>query len=319
MSQIIHYLSHLSFSALFTYIIILKSLPFLKRIFPAKPTQRGMHKIIKPSSGGISFIFTYLILVIYQGFYLPLLSFPIAVLGMIDDKYNISKILRFVFQVLTLLSIIFYIARDDSSFIGNILNVNLIYIVPLIIFGATIINSINFMDGIDGLVASCMFLIILTISIDLNLNIYFLLGALFGFIIINWNPAKVFMGDIGSNFLGYFVVVLILENNQIDKIISGFLLMSPLIMDSGICLIKRILNEENKSEIFKPHKKHLYQKMYQAGISQKKVSLMYIFTTLYLCSIYLFFYNIGILLINSLIILIGIFLLDKRYSSITNN
>ena len=91
MSQIIHYLSHLSFSALFTYIIILKSLPFLKRIFPAKPTQRGMHKIIKPSSGGISFIFTYLILVIYQGFYLPLFSLPIAVLGMIDDKYNISK------------------------------------------------------------------------------------------------------------------------------------------------------------------------------------------------------------------------------------
>ena len=62
MSKIITYVSHLSFSVLFTYIIIFKSLPFLKKIFPAKPTQRGMHKIIKPSSGGISFIFTYLII-----------------------------------------------------------------------------------------------------------------------------------------------------------------------------------------------------------------------------------------------------------------
>ena len=98
MSKIFLYLSHLSFSIIFTYIIILKFLPFFKKIFPAKPTQRGMHKIIKPSSGGISFIFIYLILVIYQGFYLPLLSLPIAVLGMIDDKYNISKFLGFVFK-----------------------------------------------------------------------------------------------------------------------------------------------------------------------------------------------------------------------------
>ena len=73
MSKVILYISHLSFSALFTYIIIFISLPTLKKIFPAEPTKRGMHKIIKPSSGGISFIFTYLILVIYQGFYLPLL------------------------------------------------------------------------------------------------------------------------------------------------------------------------------------------------------------------------------------------------------
>ena len=54
-----------------------------------------MHKIIKASSGGISFILIYIILVIYQGFYLPLLSLPMAVIGLIDDKYNISRILGY--------------------------------------------------------------------------------------------------------------------------------------------------------------------------------------------------------------------------------
>ena len=296
----------------FTLILFTTFKFYFRRFLLVKPSLRGAHQISIPQGGGITFPLASFFHFDLFGFKLIALI-PLLIVSFLDDLIDLPWKLRLGTQIFTSTLLI-------STFLNKIPN-NFFYIIFLIaiLLIFTSVSISNFMDGIDGLVASCMFLIILTISIDLNLNIYFLLGALFGFIIINWNPAKVFMGDIGSNFLGYFVVVLILENNQIDKIISGFLLMSPLIMDSGICLIKRILNEENKSEIFKPHKKHLYQKMYQAGISQKKVSLMYIFTTLYLCSIYLFFYNIGILLINSLIILIGIFLLDKRYSSITNN
>jgi len=309
MSQIIHYLSHLSFSALFTYIIILKSLPFLKRIFPAKPTQRGMHKIIKPSSGGISFIFTYLILVIYQGFYLPLLSFPIAVLGMIDDKYNISKILRFVFQVLTLLSIIFYIARDDSSFIGNILNVNLIYIVPLIIFGATIINSINFMDGIDGLVCGCMIIIFVALNVKLHFLIP-IIGTLFAFLKFNWFPSKVFMGDSGSLFLGSFLVSLIFLSENITEVLKILLLCSPLLLDAILCIFRRLINQQN---IFESHKLHLYQRLVSGGLKHSTVSLIYISST-FLLSIVFIFSNFILLSITAIMIfIIGIYL-DKNYA-----
>ena len=309
MSKLITYISHLSFSVLFTYIIIFKSLPFLKKIFPAKPTQRGMHKIIKPSSGGISFIFTYLILVVYQGFYLPLFSLPLGIVGMIDDKYNISKFLRFVFQILTILSIIFYIGRDESAFIGNLLSDNLLYLIPLIFFGAVVINSINFMDGIDGLVCGCMIIIF----IALNVKIHYLIpiiGTLLAFLKFNWFPSKVFMGDSGSLFLGSFLVSLIFLSENIIEVLKVMLLCSPLFLDALICIFRRLINKQN---IFKSHKLHLYQRLVTAGLRHSTVSLIYISST-FLLSIVFIFSNFTLLSITAIMIfIIGIYL-DKNYA-----
>ena len=130
-----------------------------------------MHKKIMPSSGGISFIFTYSIFAIYQDFYLPLLSLPLAFIGMIDDKFNISKLVRYIFQVVTLCAIVFYISKDQSVFISKLLDINSFFIILIIFFGTIVVNSINFMDGIDGLICGSMIMIFLT----LNTNFHYLI------------------------------------------------------------------------------------------------------------------------------------------------
>lgn len=279
-----------------------------------KPSIRGAHKISIPQGGGLAFALASFFHLNIFGFKL-LACIPLLIVSFLDDLIDLPWKLRLSIQILTsILLISNFIIQIPSNFYFYIL------VSIILIFAITsIINITNFMDGLDGLVSCSMFLVMLTISIDLGLNINFFLGALFGFILINWNPAKVFMGDIGSNFLGFFVCLLILENYEIEKIIASLLLMSPMIFDSGICLIKRFFNEENIGEIFKPHKKHLYQKMHQTGISQKKISLMYIFATFYLCISYLLFYSIGLLLLNSLIIFLGIYVLDNKYSKLINN
>ena len=109
MSGLITKLTHLIISFSFTFILLKNFIPIFKKIIPAIPNERGMHKIIKASSGGISFILIYTILVIYQGFYLPLLSLPIAIIGLIDDKYNISRIFRLLSQIISVLIIVFYV------------------------------------------------------------------------------------------------------------------------------------------------------------------------------------------------------------------
>ena len=106
---------HFLFSAFLTFFLLKKFIPILKKVIPAIPSGRGMHHILKPSSGGISFIFIYSILVIYQGFYLPLLSLPMSIVGLIDDKFNISKLFRFIAQVFTLLIIIFYVKNEPGT------------------------------------------------------------------------------------------------------------------------------------------------------------------------------------------------------------
>ena len=79
------------FSFIFTFLLLKKLIPYLNKIIPALPNERGMHTYTKASSGGLSFILIYSILVIYQGFYLPLFSLPMAIIGLIDDWLKVSK------------------------------------------------------------------------------------------------------------------------------------------------------------------------------------------------------------------------------------
>ncbi|MBO8232444.1 hypothetical protein CU311_07085 [Prochlorococcus marinus str. MU1402] len=307
MGELYKYLLHFIVSSLFTFLILKKSIPLLYKIFPAKPTQRGMHKKIMPSSGGISFIVTYSVLAIYQGFYLPLLSLPLAFIGIIDDKFNISKLVRYIFQVVTLCAIVFYISKDQSVFISKLLDINSFFIILIIFFGTIIINSVNFMDGIDGLICGSMIVIFLT----LNTNFHYLIpiiGTLSAFLFFNWYPSKVFMGDSGSLFLGAYLTSLIYKSNSIEEIIKIILLISPLLFDALVCLIRRAINKQN---IFNSHKLHLYQRLVAGGLKHSHVSLLYILSISFL-SIFYIFTNIYFLSLATLLIVsFGIYLDNK--------
>ena len=84
----------------------------------------------------------------------------------------------------------------------------------IIITGTAIINFVNFMDGIDGLVSGSLIIIFLIGSILINNYFLIVVGPLLGFLLWNWDPSKLFMGDVGSTFLGALLVGLLLTDSK---------------------------------------------------------------------------------------------------------
>ena len=301
---------HFLITFFFSYFFFKVSIPFLIKLFPAEPSERGMHNYVKPTSGGILFVIIYSAIAIYQNFYLPLLSIPMSIVGLIDDKFILSNKIKFIFQISTVSFILFFLKNSDVSFLSNLLdNRSYLYLI-FIFFGVAIINFINFMDGIDGIVCGCI--IIIFISINGTFHYLFpAIGALSAFLIFNWQPSKIFMGDTGSLFLGSYLVTLIYNSGSILDSFRIVLLCFPLIADPIIVILRKLINRQN---ILKPHKEHLYQRLVSGGISHSNVSLIYIFSTLILGLIYNFG-NLFLLLITASIVVIIGFILDKKYAS----
>ena len=239
-----------------------------------KPVYRSSHIGDIPTSAGIIFLLIHLIYVLLNKEYKLLFIIPIGILGLIDDIFNIKQIYRLFFQSFNVLLISFLFF--DFDFFSNLQFLSIF--IPLIVFliGLTLINFVNFMDGIDGLVAINMFLIFLNYSLINDFHLISIPIVLFIFLFYNWSPAKIFMGDSGSTFLGLLLFYITFSNNDLHSSIISLLTASPLLMDSFFCILRRIYNKEN---IFAPHKKHLYQRLHQKGMEQNQVSLIYALST----------------------------------------
>ena len=98
-------------------------------------------------------------------------------------------------------------------------------------------------------------------------------AALIGFQFLNWAPAKVFMGDGGSTFLGAIYFGLIMNSDSYEQVLNLLILSMPLLFDTTYIIIRRLLAGQN---IFKPHKFHLFQRLHQAGLKHSVVSMIYI-------------------------------------------
>ena len=166
------------------------------------------------------------------------------------------------------------------------------------------------MDGIDGLICGIFTLTFIVLSIKINICFLPLSLGFLAFLNKNWYPSKIFMGDTGSTFLGAIFAAFILQSKSILEGFTILLLISPILMDSIICIFRRIYYGHN---IFKPHKLHLYQRLVQKGFSHDKVSIIYISSS-FLISI---FYITDLFLFQILsifsIFVVGVFL-DKRYA-----
>ena len=297
----------LALSFFLTFILLKISLPFLSKFIPDKPNNRSSHKLITPSSGGISFVITILIIGAYLNQFIWFLSLPLAMIGLIDDRFKISAIIRYIAQLLTVFLIVLVSVYPDLY----PLDLNDIFlIVFLIIFGTAIINFVNFMDGIDGLVAGCFLVLTFTVSILFDLSLTFLPLSLLAFLFFNWHPAKVFMGDIGSTFLGSLLVTLIF--NQANNY-DAFRILSicfPLFIDAFLTLIRRILYNQN---IFKPHKSHLYQRLCLSNWKHSKVAIIYIFFTS-LISISCFLNSWFFIALSLIITFISGIIINRKYA-----
>jgi UDP-N-acetylmuramyl pentapeptide phosphotransferase/UDP-N-acetylglucosamine-1-phosphate transferase len=250
------------------------------------PNERSLHDVPTPKGGGIAITLTwyagittlYYSGIIERNLYFALLSGAmLAFVSLIDDIKGLRPIFRLIVHFLTAI-LAFYFLGGLRPLVMPELNINYNYIIyPLAIIGMVwFINLFNFMDGVDGFasvevitVASVLFLM------SWNLISILLIACVTGFLCWNWPRAKIFMGDVGSTQLGFILVVLgiYFHNTYEFSILNWIMLTSPFWFDATLTLLRRWRNGEKLSEA---HRKHVYQRIVQAGFSHEKVNMFLI-------------------------------------------
>ena len=264
------------------------------------PNNRSSHSQPTPRGGGIGLVAMTIFglicsqiiwhLTTWQGllFYLGGTAL-IAVVSWLDDVRSLSAKVRFLVHFIAAGVVIAkwgYWETLSLPLIGEI-HLGPLGIALTLIWIVGLTNAYNFMDGIDGiaggqaLVAGIGWAIVGWMVSD---KFVFAIGGLLaastlGFLFYNWSPAKIFMGDVGSTFLGFsFAVIPVIAAQSAPNAhtyipLIGFLFIWPFIADTGFTLLRRISKGEN---IFQAHRSHLYQRMVIAGYSHQIVSLLYI-------------------------------------------
>ncbi|MGA2403878.1 MAG: glycosyltransferase family 4 protein [Syntrophobacteraceae bacterium] len=208
----------------------------------------------------------------------------IAIVSWFDDLHSVPNRVRFgvqAFGALLVLLLDGFWRRPDIPFLASIsLGWLAVPIGFLWIVGFT--NAYNFMDGIDGIAGGQA---VIAGSAWAGLGILAgyppagVIGALvaaasLGFLACNWPPARIFMGDVGSAFIGYtFACLPVIAGNADPRLpFAGILVVWPFVLDSTFTLLRRLSRGEN---IFAAHRSHLYQRLVISGYSHRFVTLLY--------------------------------------------
>ena len=233
--------------------------------------------------------------------YLPIISagLIIFVFGFIDDIVTLRAIVKLLIQIVATCLVIFSGNRFTQIGPWQIPSV-LSYIFTFCwIIG--VVNAFNLIDGLDGLCGSLAFTTTLTLGIIYTLSgnsisvICFILAAsILGFLCFNWPPAKLFMGDCGSQFLGFMLATLPLI--PADSVIefNKFLIIASVaafpIFDTIAAIWRRI---RDKRPIMSPDKSHLHHKLLNMGYTKKSSLYLVVFIQLLLCSLVIISYLLG--------------------------
>ena len=245
-----------------------------------KPNARSSHREPTPRGGGLAFVIVstgFSLIAIVSGAIpfatslqpvLPLVALPLAIIGLLDDRWSLPASWRYAAQLVTAFFILWL----------SPMSIPWLLMPPLIVTVTAIINFTNFMDGLDGLVPGCMAVALSAVALKLSAPwpIWALVGALIGFLFWNWSPAKVFMGDVGSTFLGAVFAGLLLQAPSWSDAVGLLLVTTPLLGDACFCVPRRLLAGHR---VFKAHRLHLFQRLHQAGWPHARVSSFYIVAT----------------------------------------
>ena len=298
----------ISLTAFISWMILLVVIPFAKCYLLDQPNQRSSHKIPIPLGGSISFIIIAFLGSYVTKNYIPLIFVPLAIVGFMDDIKSLTVSIRLFFQTLSCVLCMYFYAKESLIF-SNQLYQNLPLLTLLILLiGVSLINFCNFMDGMDGLLGGSMIILFLVSGILINPIYFYFVGALIGYLFLNWSPAKIFMGDAGSYFLGGILFCAILESQKIEYSLAILLIGSPLFIDASTTVIRRYAASK---PLFKAHNKFLFHRLRNAGWEQSSVSLLYLIATSILAISY-FIGGIKLLFIFSLFKLIYGIWLDKN-------
>lgn len=256
--------------------------------------NRRVHKEPMPLIGGLAIFFAVIIVTLI---FLPLTREIISMIigsaiivmgGIIDDYKELSPKKKFLFELIA--GIVLIIGGIKIDFITNPFSKDIALLdlkwlsIPVTLFWIVgITNTLNFIDGLDGLSAGVAMISSLTLMIVAGKfgysNIIILsaamAGACLGFLPFNFNPAKIFMGDTGALFLGFMLSAITIEGVMKSvatiAIVAPILILSVPIFDTTFAIFRRLLNGQS---IVAADKGHLHHRLLSRGFSQRKSVLI---------------------------------------------
>lgn len=258
-----------------------------------KPNARKVHQKIMPRMGGLA-IYAAFWIVVYTfypssqpmtGFFLG--ATMLVFVGIVDDVTDMPAKLKLLGQIIAACIATFGGIRIEfvTSMFGEaaMTTLNILSVPVTVIWIVAIINAVNLIDGLDGLAAGVSAISALTLAICALINgldsvaifCAILVGACVGFLVYNFHPASIFMGDTGSMFLGYTLAILsIMGTAKGVTFVSVFIPILALgipIFDTLFAILRRMI--ANKP-IFEADKAHLHHRLMARGLSHRNAVLL---------------------------------------------
>ncbi|MCA9951986.1 MAG: glycosyltransferase family 4 protein [Anaerolineales bacterium] len=268
------------------------------------PNERSSHSQPIPRGGGMIIVLLSLSgIMLFTLLYQPedmlpvgllvLGGFCVAIVSWRDDIRPLSNRVRFATHIFAAILVVIALASWRQVTLPFVNSTNLGWLgIPLtIIWVVGLINAYNFMDGIDGLAGGVAVVAGLgwaLIGWYLHVPMITIFGVILaasslGFLGHNWHPARIFMGDVGSAYLGYAFAVMPLlalfflpnqeQSNALTVFFIGILLVWPFLFDTVFTISRRLLNGE---KVWTAHRSHLYQRLVINGYPHHVVALLYI-------------------------------------------
>ncbi|MFC2947539.1 glycosyltransferase family 4 protein [Virgibacillus sediminis] len=278
------------------FIVALILTPFVKKLAIKvgavdQPNNRKVHAKVMPRMGGLAIFLSFLLGVVL---YMPdtirawpilLGAFIIIAIGMMDDLMELSAKTKFGGQLIA--ALVTVLGGVQIEFItlpfGDRIEFGYFAIPLTILWIVGITNAINLIDGLDGLAAGVSAIAMMTISgMAISMGNEFialigllLLGSTLGFLVYNFHPAKLFMGDTGSLFLGYMISVLavmgLFKNVTVVSLAVPIIVLGIPILDTSFAIIRRIVQ---KKPLSAPDKSHLHHCLLRLGFTHRQTVVM---------------------------------------------
>ena len=229
----------------------------------AAPNPRSIHRVATPAIGGLGFALPILLFLGFESLAAPALCGLLAggaglvIVGLVDDLRETGRGVRMAVQLLALTLVFWTLQPGWPWWAYALVGVLLLWQ----------INLYNFMDGIDGIVAVqtlffCLAAQLLTGGVPgwEGALLWLTSGAMLGFLVYNWTPARIFMGDTGSVFLGLLIAVVAVQlvAQHGLPVMACTILLTAFWFDASYTLCVRMATGQPFTE---PHRSHLYQKL----------------------------------------------------------
>ena len=282
---------------------VIKSLAFKVGAVDVPKDNRRMHKRPIPRMGGLAIFLGFLLSVLV--FYQPLTpqlrgmlmgAVIIVILGIVDDIYALPAKPKFLIQIVAALIAVMAGNRIDFLSNPNIFSsepfweLGILSIPISVLWIVAITNSVNLIDGLDGLACgvstiSSMTLLVIALIVsepDVAILMAALAGACIGFLPYNLNPAQIFMGDTGSTFLGFVLATVSIQGlfkfHMIISFAVPFLMLGLPIFDTCFAILRRVSKGQSPMA---PDRGHIHHRLIDMGFSQKQaVATLYIISAI---------------------------------------